>query len=328
MFTFAIRRIIVSIPVLLVSTFVVFVITSLAGNPVKNFATNHNPTPSAGAIAAYARRLHMDKPLLERYWVWLTGLFHGDFGPSVNPGRDLGTDMIHRFGVTARLIIAAMIIALVFAVIVGALSAIRQYSRLDYTATFFGFLFLAMPAFWIAVLLKEAGIWFNESVGHTVFYTIGDSSVYLDVDTPWNRLVDVAGHMILPTISLSLITYASWSRYQRSSMLEVLNSDYVRLARAKGLRRRQVLVRHILRTALIPLTTITAIDVASILGGAVITETVFQWHGFGEFLVRSINEVDVYGVLAWLLLSATVVILFNLVADLLYAVLDPRIRYD
>jgi peptide/nickel transport system permease protein len=327
MLTFAIRRIVVSIPVLLVSTFVVFVITSFAGNPVDNFAAK-NPPPPQAAIDAYARRLHMDEPLLQRYWTWLTGLFHGDFGPSVNPGRDLGHDMISRFGVTARLIVAAMLIALVFAVIVGAVSAVRQYSKVDYTATFLGFLFLAMPAFWIAVLLKEAGIWFNESVGSTVFYTIGDRSVFLEVDTPWNRFTDTIGHLILPTISLSLITFASWSRYQRSSMLEVLNSDYVRLARAKGLRRRQVLVRHILRTALIPLTTITAIDIASILGGAVITETVFQWHGFGEFLVRSINEADVYGVLAWLLLSATVVILFNLIADLLYAVLDPRIRYD
>jgi glutathione transport system permease protein len=327
MLTFAIRRILISIPVLIVSTFVVFVITSFAGNPVDNYAAK-NPPPPPQAVAAYARRLHMDQPLFQRYWTWFTGLFRGDFGPSVNPGRDLGHDMITRFGVTARLIIAAMLIALVFAVIVGAVSAIRQYSKTDYVATFFGFLFLAMPAFWIAVLLKEAGIWFNESVGSTVFYTIGEKSVYLEVDTPWNRITDTVGHLILPTISLAAITYASWSRFQRSAMLEVLNSDYVRLARAKGLRRRPVLIRHVLRTALIPLTTITAIDIANILGGAVITETVYQWHGYGEFLLRSINEADVYGVLAWLLLSATVVILFNLVADLLYAVLDPRIRYD
>ena len=328
MLAYAVRRIAVSIPVLLVSTFVVFVITSLSGDPVKNFATSASPPPTQGAIDAYARRLHWDEPLLERYWIWLTGLFRGDFGPSVNPGRDLGADMWTRFGVTLRLITAAIVLALILAVVVGVISAIRQYSKLDYTTTFFGFLFLAMPAFWLAVLLKEAGIWVNEQAGTTIFYTIGEHSPFLEVDTAWNRFTDTIGHMILPTISLALINFASWSRYQRGSMLEVLNSDYIRLARAKGLRPRTVLIRHALRTALIPLVTISAIDVAQIMGGAVLTETVFQWHGFGEFLVRSINEVDVYGVLAWLLLAGTVVIVFNLVADLLYAVLDPRIRYD
>jgi peptide/nickel transport system permease protein len=328
MLSYAVRRIAVSIPVLLVSTFVVFLITSLSGDPVKNFATGASPPPPQGAINAYARRLHWDEPLVERYWIWLTGLFRGDFGPSVNPGRDLGADMWTRFGVTLRLITAAIVLALILAVVVGVISAIRQYSKLDYTTTFLGFLFLAMPAFWLAVLLKEAGIWVNEQAGATIFYTIGEHSPFLEVDTAWNRFTDTVGHMILPTISLALINFASWSRYQRGSMLEVLNSDYIRLARAKGLRPRSVLIKHALRTALIPLVTISAIDVAQIMGGAVLTETVFQWHGFGEFLVRSINEVDVYGVLAWLLLAGTVVIVFNLVADLLYAVLDPRIRYD
>jgi peptide/nickel transport system permease protein len=328
MLAYAVRRIAVSIPVLLASTFVVFVITSLSGDPVKNFATSANPPPAQGVIDAYARRLHWNEPLIERYWFWLTGLFHGDFGPSVNPGRDLGSDMWTRFGVTLRLIAAAIVLALILAVVVGVVSAIRQYSRLDYTATFFGFLFLAMPSFWLAVLLKQVGVWINERVGTTIFFTIGEHSPYLTVDTPWNRFTDTVGHMILPTVSLALISFAAWSRFQRGSMLEVLNSDYVRLARAKGLRPHAVLIRHALRTALIPLATITAIDIAQIMGGAVLTETVFQWHGFGEFLVRSINEVDVYGVLAWLVLAGTVVIAFNLAADLLYAVLDPRIRYD
>ena len=132
---------------------------------------------------------------------------------------------------------------------------------------------------------------------------------------------------MLPTISLALISYAAWSRYQRASMLEVMNSDYVRLARAKGLSRRRVMVKHALRNALIPLTTVTALDLASIISGAVVTETVFQWRGMGDLLLNAIRTDDVYVVMAWLLVTATVVILFNLLADLLYAVLDPRIRY-
>jgi peptide/nickel transport system permease protein len=132
---------------------------------------------------------------------------------------------------------------------------------------------------------------------------------------------------VLPTISLALISYAAWSRYQRAAMLEVMNSDYVRLARAKGLSRRRVMVKHALRNALIPLTTVTALDLASIISGAVVTETVFQWRGMGDLLLNAIRTDDVYVTMAWLLVTATVVIVFNLLADLLYAVLDPRIRY-
>ncbi len=164
----------------------------------------------------------------------------------------------------------------------GVFSAIRQYSAADYTITFFGFLFLAMPVFWFAVLLKQAGIWFNQKTGSQFLGTIGEKSPYLEVDTTWNQFTDHVGHLILPTITLALVSFASWTRYTRASMLEVLNSDYVRLARAKGLRRGRVMTRHALRTALIPLATVTALDIAIILGGAVITETIFQWHGMGE----------------------------------------------
>jgi peptide/nickel transport system permease protein len=219
-----------------------------------------------------------------------------------------------------------MLLALVLAIITGVLSATRQYSWLDYTFTFFGFVFLAMPAFWTAVLLKQAAITYNEATGTRTFFTIGARSTDPEPGL-WNSFADIFGHAILPTLSLALITYAAWSRFQRSSMLEVLNSDYVRLARAKGLKRRRVLVRHALRTALIPLTTVTALDIAALLGGAVITETVFQWHGMGEFLLDSIRDRDAYAMTGWLLVAATIVIIFNLVADLLYGVLDPRIRH-
>lgn len=160
------------------------------------------------------------------------------------------------------------------------------------------------------------------------FFTIGDQNYDHDTYSEWGKITDIAGHMILPTLSLTLITYASWSRYQRGSMLDVLNSDYVRLARAKGLRSRQVMVRHALRTALIPLTTITAIDIGAIFGGAIVTETVFNWDGMGRYLVGSVQLRDVNAVLGWLMISGVIVIVFNIIADLLYAVLDPRIRYE
>ena len=325
MLAFAVRRIAVSLPILLISTFIVFMLASLSGNPLSPLLTR-NPPPPPETIALEAERLRLDHPLLERYWMWLTGLFQGDFGPSVQSNLNIGAEVAGRFMVTIRLIAVAMILALVLAVVIGVISAVKQYSKTDYTATFLGFLFLAMPAFWLAILLKQAGIDFNNAVDKQVVYTIGDASVPLPKGFG-AQVADIAGHMILPTISLALISYAAWSRYQRSAMLEVMNSDYVRLARAKGLSRRRVMVKHALRNALIPLTTVTALDLASIISGAVVTETVFQWRGMGDLLLNAIHSDDVYVVMAWLLVTATVVIVFNLLADLLYAVLDPRIRY-
>jgi peptide/nickel transport system permease protein len=325
MLAFAVRRIAVSIPILLISTFIVFMLASLSGNPLSPLLTR-NPPPPPESIALEAQRLRLDHPILERYWMWLTGLFRGDFGPSVQSNLDVGAEVAGRFLITMRLIALAMVLALVLAVVIGVISAVKQYSKTDYTATFLGFLFLAMPAFWLAILLKQAGIEFNNAVDEQVVFTIGDSSVP-PPEGFWPQVADIAGHMVLPTISLALISYAAWSRYQRASMLEVMNSDYVRLARAKGLSRRRVMVKHALRNALIPLTTVTALDLASIISGAVVTETVFQWRGMGDLLINAIHGDDVYVVMAWLLVTATVVIVFNLLADLLYAVLDPRIRY-
>jgi peptide/nickel transport system permease protein len=325
MLAFTLRRIAVSVPILLISSFIVFVLASSSGNPLNELLLR-NPPPPPEVIQLEAQRLRLDRPLLDRYGLWLTGLFSGDFGPSVQSNLDIGAEVANRFVITMRLIAVAMLVALVLAVLIGVISAVKQYSKTDYSATFLGFLFLAMPAFWLAILLKQAGIDFNNAVDEQIIYTIGHSSVNPPGDL-WGRFADVAGHMILPTISLALISYAAWSRYQRAAMLEVMNSDYVRLARAKGLSRRRVMVKHALRNALIPLTTVTALDLASIISGAVVTETVFQWRGMGDLLLTAIRDNDTYVVMAWLLVTATVVILFNLLADLLYAVLDPRIRY-
>ncbi len=325
MLAFAVRRILISIPILLLASFIVFALGVYAGNPLAPLLAKNPPAPP-NVIAAETARLHLDQSLIPRYFSWLGGLLHGDFGPSVVSTVDIGHELGARFWVTIRLIALAMVIALVLAVLVGVISAVKQYTVTDYTTTFLGFLFLAMPSFWLAILLKQAGIEFNSAVDAQVIYTIGASSVPAPSGFG-DRVLDTLGHMVLPTIALALISYASWSRFTRASMLEVLNSDYVRLARAKGLSRRTVMVKHALRTALIPLTTVTALDIASIIGGAVVTETVFQWKGMGDFLLNAIRTEDVYAATSWLLVAGTIVICFNLIADLLYAVLDPRIRY-
>jgi peptide/nickel transport system permease protein len=328
MLAYIIRRVLISIPVLIGSTILVFIMVKFSGDPLENLKLR-NPPPPPATIRLEEHRLGLDQSWPAQYWHWLTNLvLHGNFGQSVNAGDNIGSELGSHLLVTVRLVVASVVIALILAVITGVISAVKQYSAVDYTTTFFGFLFLSMPVFWFAVLLKSWGIWYNQNVSHTqTFYTIGDKSVFLTNDTTWAHIADVAGHMILPTIVLGLAGYAGWTRFTRASMLEVLNSDHVRLARAKGLRSRKVLVRHALRNALIPLTTVTALDIAGLLGGAILTESVFQWNGMGALFVQSLQDKDANLMLGWLLISATIVILFNLIADLLYGVLDPRIRH-
>lgn len=327
MVSYAIRRLLIAIPVAIAASFVTFMLVAFGTDPLAELRARRPPVP-AQTITAERHRLWLDQNVFERYWHWLTGVFgHGYFGPAVQANVHIRSELMSRLAVTFRLVFLAMLLAGILAVIVGVVSAVKQYSALDYTATFTGFLFLSLPTFWFALLLKQGGIVVNRHVGHTVFYTIGDESIGLK--GPWyHHIGDIFGHMILPTLTLALISYAAWSRYCRASMLEVLNSDYTRLARAKGLSRRRVMIRHALRTALIPLTTVMALDLAAILGGAIVTETVFQWHGMGDFLLTSIRYHDAYAVTGWLLVTALIVIIFNLIADLLYGVLDPRIRYD
>jgi peptide/nickel transport system permease protein len=167
----------------------------------------------------------------------------------------------------------------------------------------------------------------DEHFHRVVLATAGEQNP-LAAGNFFQRLPDYASHTILPTITLVLATYASWAIYQRSTLLDVMDSDYVRLARAKGISPRRVLYRHILRNALIPVTTVIALDFAGILGGAVITETVYGWNGLGRFFLDGVNNLDVNVTLAYLMLTATIVILFNLLADIAYGFLDPRIRYN
>lgn len=332
MLVFVIRRVLISIPVLIASTVLTFLIVKLSGDPLTYLRQRH-PLPPPSFIHQEEHRLWLDRSWPSQYWHWISNLvLHGNFGPPLIGHDNVRNDVFSALGVTARLVFFSVLIALVLAVVTGVVSAVKQYSLTDYSTTFVGFLFLSMPTFWFAILLKQGGIKLNESLGTQFFGTIGDRSVPITDTSFLGTLKDVAGHMILPVIVLGLVGYAAWSRFTRASMLEVLNSDYVRLARSKGLSPRQVLVKHALRTALIPLATVTALDIAGLLGGAIITETVFQWHGMGYLFVNALSNhgqggVDLNIMLGWLIITAAIVIAFNLIADILYGVLDPRIRH-
>jgi peptide/nickel transport system permease protein len=320
MLVFVIRRVLISIPVLIASTVLTFIIVKLSGDPLLYLKSRH-PLPSPALIQSEEHRLWLDRSWPAQYWHWISNvLFHWNWGEPVQGHDNVASDVFTALWVTMRLVLFAVAIALVLAVITGVISAVRQYSLTDYTTTFLGFIFLSMPTFWFALLLKQGGVWFNGKTGSQTFDTLYEPDSWLSID----QLVQ---HVLLPTVVLGLVGYASWSRFTRASMLEVLNSDYVRLARSKGLSPRRVLVRHALRTALIPLTTVTALDVAALLSGAIITEYVFQWHGMGNLFVQSLRDIDFNVMLGWLLVTATIVVLFNLIADVLYGILDPRIRH-
>jgi len=327
MLLYTVRRLLASALVLLASSFLVFMLTAATVDPLAQFRTRQ-PVPPPAFFAAKRAELGLDKPILLRYWDWLTGVLHGDFGNNI-AGNPVGPTLMTRLGVTARMVIAAMLLAIILAIVVGVITAVRKDKLSDYVATTISYILIALPVFWLAVLLKEfVAIRFNELIGKTVLYTASEESPGISqYGTTSEIFWDRVGHLILPTIALAALSFAAWSRFQRASMLDVMSSEYMRFGRAKGVPYRKVLIKHGLRNALIPLTTVVAIGVGTIFGGAVITEKVFNWNGMGRYFIEDgLGQSDLNVVLGWLIVSAFFVVLFNLIADLLYAVLDPRIR--
>ncbi len=324
MFTYCARRLLISLIVLFFATILVFLLVTSSGDPLASLRVN--PHIPHSTIVAREQLLHLNDPLWQRYWIWLTGALHGNLGTTLN-GQDVASQMMSHLLVTLRMVVLATVIAVVVAVFVGVVAAVRQYRFTDHAITVTNFVLLATPVFVLGLALKEfVAIPINQHVGATVLYTDGEQSPTLS-GSFLSRLPDYAAHTALPVLTLVLITYTSWAIYQRSSMIETLDADHVRLARAKGLSPRRVLIRHVLRNALIPVTTIVALDFAAVLGGAIVTEIIFGWQGLGQWYLTGATNLDVNVMLAYLLITATFVIFFNLVADILYGVLDPRIRY-
>jgi peptide/nickel transport system permease protein len=322
---YLLRRVVAGIVVLLVLSFGVFILVALSGNPLA--ALQATPGVSRATIAAAAAQLHLNEPLVDRYWGWLVGLLHGSFGSSYT-GQPVGSQIAQRLLVTVKLVVPAVILSVLIGVVVGVVSAVRQYRPVDHVSTGLAYLFFSTPVFVLALLLKDfLAVDVNRAVGHTVLFTVGESTP--GITGAWNVFVDEVQHAVLPVITLTLVTYATWSRFQRAAMLDVLNADYIRLARAKGLSPRRVLFVHALRNALIPVVTVVAIDFAALIGGALVTEIVFSWDGMGQYLFNGLTGAespDVYAVSGWLMVAGIAVVVFNILADLLYGLLDPRIR--
>jgi glutathione transport system permease protein len=321
MTTYIVRRVLYSIPVLFVSTFLCFVFVSYAGNPIANLRAN--PKIPASTIHNEIVQNHLNVSVPERYFYWLQDVFTHRLGHSLLTSAPIWPQLSTAFWNTAQVVLLAWAIAFVLGCAVGIYSAIRQYSVFDYSFTTLSFLGFAMPTFILALLLQILFVDIYNSYHVRIFYT---ATLNSPGSGTWS--IDRLQHIALPVIVLAVISFAVYSRYMRASMLDVINSDYVRTARAKGVKEWSVILRHVTRNALIPLITVAALDLGAILGGAIVTETIFTLNGMGFYFVDRLGANDVYPVMAYLLVTAIFIIFFNLVADVLYGFLDPRIRYE
>ncbi len=320
---FLTRRLLNYVVLLGVVSFLTFALTSLTFNPLDSLL-ERNPRPPQSVIDAKAAELDLDKPIPVRYANWVSGAVRGDFGTTVG-GQPVSDELWRRIGVSLRLVLIGSVLGTVVGVVVGAWGAIRQYRLSDRVITVLSLLILSAPTFVIANLLILGALKVNTILGVQVFEYTGETSPDA-IGGTLNRLVDRLQHLILPTFTLALASIAGFSRYQRNAMLDVLGQDFIRTARAKGLTRRQALFKHGLRTALIPMATLFAYSVAGLVTGAVFVEKIFGWHGMGEWVVTGIATQDTNIVAAITVFSGAVVLLAGLLSDVIYAILDPRVR--
>jgi peptide/nickel transport system permease protein len=306
----ALKRLLQAIPTLLGVSLLVFLLMRMSGDPVRSLLP---PDATREQIALKRHELHLDEPVVVQYWYWLRDALHGNFGVSwVGSQRPVAADLVKRLPATIELAVTTMAIALAVAIVVALLSSRKPHGWFDNSSRTVIFVFLAAPAFWLGI---ELIILFSRK---------------LHMLPPAGRGHDTLGdhllHLALPSITLGVGTAAMLTRVLRASMLETLHSDYIRTARAKGLSGRVVLVQHAFRNALIPFVTLSGIAVAGLLEGSIIVESIFAWPGLGQWMVDGIKGGDSPVVMAGVLLIAAIYTLVNLAVDLLYTVIDPRIR--
>lgn len=316
MLRFILHRLGHSVLLLFLVSLIGYTILHLApGGPLSQYALS--PGMTQADLNEIAERMGLNRPLPVQYLDWLSSFVVGDWGESFRDGRPVLDVIMGHLGATLLLIFASTIISVGFGTLVGVIGATRRYSAFDYMATVGAMIALSIPTFWFGLVAIYV---FSLQLGWLPsgnMYSIGDESV-----------MDYAVHLIMPSIVLALVQVAIWSRYMRSSMLDVIGQDFVRTARAKGLRRSRVLYGHILRNALIPMITLLGIQLPKLLSGALVTETVFTWPGVGRLFLDSLGYNDYPVIMGVLMFTAIFVLLGNLIADILVAGIDPRVRLE
>jgi peptide/nickel transport system permease protein len=313
MSAFLLRRLGQALVLLLIVSMIGFAILHLApGGPLSQFAAGGEMTQDD--LDRLAEQLGLNRPLPVQYLEWLWRMLRGDWGLSYRDQQPVTHIIGSHLGATLELMLTSTLLAMLIGAWIGILGATKRYSLFDSLATIGAMIALSIPTFWfglVIIYVFSVGLGWLPSGNR---FTIGDGSFL-------NRI----HHLIGPCIVLALVSTAVWSRYMRSSMLEVINQDYIRTARAKGLPERQILLRHAFRNALLPMITITGLHVPTLLSGALVTETVFTWPGMGRLFLDSISYRDYPTVMGILMFTAVLVLLGSLIADLLYGIADPRI---
>lgn len=325
---YLLRRALYAIPLLVLVSMAVFLMIELSPmDPLAMYEDNPNITPED--LIRIRERLGIGQPVHIRYWKWASNLLRGDWGTSNVTWRPAIVEIKERLPNTLYLMSASFLTTLLLAIPLGIISAVKQYSLLDYAVTAFAFMWRSIPIFWfglILIIIFHATLK-NPLSGEPLFPGSGMYDVRTKGLPGYNTVLDYAHHLVLPLTMLTLFSAARYTRFMRSSMLEVIHQDYIRTARAKGLWEQAVLYRHAFKNAAIPLATIIALDLPMLFSGALYTETMFSWPGMGRLFLQAAERVDYAVLMAIVMINAALIIFFQLAADVVYAYLDPRIRF-
>jgi len=307
---------------LLISVVIFAILSQAPGGPLTPYL--QNPRITEADITRLKHNLGLDQPVPIQYLHWLGQVVRGDFGYSTSNSEPVSQAILERVPATLELMGTSIIVSLIIGVTFGIVSAVKQYSWIDYTITTFAFFGQSMPVFWFALMVQLA---FSVN-GFTGFgYHIALPSAGISSTDAFD-LGDRIEHLVLPVMVLSLLNLAQWSRFMRSSMLEVIHTDYLRTAAAKGLDPFTIVMKHGLKNALIPLVTVIALSAPVAFSGAVVTETIFAWPGMGRLFFNGLAQFDFAVLMGYLCIVAFLVVFFNLLADICYAWLDPRVKYS
>jgi peptide/nickel transport system permease protein len=311
---YILKRLLITIPILFGLSVIVFMIMAAIPGDTATAILGSYATPEN--VERINSDLGLDKPLYQQYLIWIGNLLQGDFGRSYALNRPVLDEVLERFNATLILAGVSLVLCSIFGVLVGVVSAVRQFGWVDRTLTFFVLIGISLPSFWLGLLLilVFAAQWRLLPVsGMTAVYGGGG-------------FLDVAYHLILPALTLSVVATSVIARLTRAAMLEVLRQDFIRTARAKGVSERKVIYRHALKAAMVSIVPVIGVQAGFVLGGAVYIETVFQWPGIGAMLVNAISTRDVLLVQGGVLVVAASYVLFNLAADVVQSTIDPRLR--
>jgi peptide/nickel transport system permease protein len=324
LFTYVVRRTLQAIPLLLAISVILYgILYNMPGGPLAPYL--QNPHITAADIARLKHNLGMDQPVPIQYLKWLGHILVGDMGYSTSNSEPVFQALIERLPATLELMVASLVISIGLGVAAGMVSAVYRYSFVDYFITTLAFFGQSMPVFWFALMMQLAFAVHGIPLPGGYMIQLPSAGISgSDTFDVGDRLI----HLILPATVLSLLGLATFSRFMRSSLLEVLGTDYMRTAAAKGLAFRTILFKHGLKNALIPVVTIIALSLPSLIGGAIITETIFAWPGMGRLFYTALTQSDLALLMGYLVLIAFLVVFSNLLADVVYAWLDPRVKYD